>query len=189
MGYSEHSGKWCIQLKPTFPTTGSGSWDLGPVWPSGHTPHHRSLYLSLQSSPAICTSLYPLCIECPGPLLALPTVLAVTESKLTLLATRQVNESEVLGSGRDFIQELADGEDGRLVSQNNHLVRAWLPGSCMDPRWGQVRGKVRKSTTKTIQSLQVSLRRASLRQEDVSVSPPYSPSQVSGSGHLPEAGR
>ena len=25
-------------------------------------------------------------------------------------------------------------EDGRLTSQNNHLVRAWMPGSFMDQR-------------------------------------------------------
>ena len=36
--------------------------------------------------------------------------------------------SEVLGSRRDFIRELADGEDGRLMPYNNHLLRAWLLG-------------------------------------------------------------
>ena len=42
----------------------------------------------------------------------------------------------MLGSERDFIQEPADQEDGRLVTQNNHLVGAWLPGSFLDQRWG-----------------------------------------------------
>ena len=52
---------------------------------------------------------------------------------------RKADESEtkVLGQGRDFIWELADQEDGRLVPQNNHLVGAWLPDSFMDKNWGQ----------------------------------------------------
>ena len=49
---------------------------------------------------------------------------SVTESKLTLLAARQANESERRGvETRDFIREEADREDGRLVPQNNPLVR------------------------------------------------------------------
>ena len=172
-----------------------------------HVPYHRVRVLgsgpcmalqpyptpprSLQFAPAYihpALNIWAVAWATPTVWNALPAVLAVAESKLALLATRQVSESEVLGSGRDCIQELADGEDGRLVPQNNHLVRAWLPGSCMDPRWGWVRGKVRKSSTKTIQSLQESLRRASLRQGDVSASPPYSPSHMGGSGYLPEEG-
>lgn len=30
----------------------------------------------------------------------------------------------------------ADQDNGRLVPQNNHLVKAWLPGSFLDERWG-----------------------------------------------------
>ena len=29
---------------------------------------------------------------------------------------------------------LADGEDCRLMSQNNHLVRAWMSGSFIEPK-------------------------------------------------------
>ena len=79
----------------------------------------------------------------------------------------------MLGSGRNFIQELADREDGRLEPQNNHLVGAWLLGSFMDQRWW---GEVRKQSKKTIQSLQMSPRMASLRKGNVLVSLPYSPS-------------
>ena len=79
----------------------------------------------------------------------------------------------MLGSGRNFIQELADREDGRLVPQNNRLVGAWLLGSFMDQRWW---GEVRKQSKKTIQSLQMSPRMASLRKGNVLVSLPYSPS-------------
>ena len=31
-------------------------------------------------------------------------------------------QDEVLGAGKDFIRELADWEEERLVPQNNHLV-------------------------------------------------------------------
>ena len=34
--------------------------------------------------------------------------------------------NEVLGLGRDFIQELADWEDGRLSPQINHLLGTWM---------------------------------------------------------------
>ena len=33
---------------------------------------------------------------------------------------------EVLELGRDYIQELADWEDGRLASQNNQFLRTWM---------------------------------------------------------------
>ena len=38
-----------------------------------------------------------------------------------------------------LFRELADWKDGRLMSQNNHLVRAWTLVSFMDQRWGEVR--------------------------------------------------
>jgi len=44
-----------------------------------------------------------------------------------------------------LFRELADWKDGRLMSQNNHLVRAWTLVSFMDQRWGEVR-KQSKST-------------------------------------------
>ena len=47
-------------------------------------------------------------------------------------------------------------------------------------------GGLRKQSKKTIQSLQISPRMASLRQVNVLVSLPYSPSQVGDSGYLPE---
>ena len=34
-----------------------------------------------------------------------------------------------------LVGELTDQEDGRLKSQNNHLVMVWIPGSFMDQRW------------------------------------------------------
>ena len=35
-----------------------------------------------------------------------------------------------------LFRELADQEDGRLMSHNNQLGGAWKPGSFMDQRWG-----------------------------------------------------
>ena len=60
------------------------------------------------------------------------------------------------------------------ASAPNLLVRAWLPGSFRNQRLGEVR----KQRKKTIQSLQVSYRIARLRQVDVVVSLPDSPSGV-----------
>ena len=68
----------------------------------------------------------------------------------------------MLGSGKDFILELAEPEDGRLEPQNNHLVRARMPGSY---DWG----RLRKQRKKTIQFLQMSPRMASLGQGNVLV--------------------
>ena len=63
-----------------------------------------------------------------------------------------------------MIRELADGEDGRLAPQNNHLVQAWnarfFYGS-------EITREVKKQSKKIIQSLQMSPRMASLRQDDV----------------------
>ena len=34
--------------------------------------------------------------------------------------------------------KLADRENGRLMSQNNHLVSFWTPGSFIEQRWGGI---------------------------------------------------
>ena len=47
--------------------------------------------------------------------------------------------------GRDFIWEPADREGGRLVLQNNDIVRAWMSDSFMDQRWGEVRKQSKKT--------------------------------------------
>ena len=53
----------------------------------------------------------------------------------------------------------ADQEDSGLSPQNNHLFRAWMPGSFIDQRWGELRSKVKRPLT-----LQTAPRMASLRQ-------------------------
>ena len=35
-----------------------------------------------------------------------------------------------------LFRELADQVDGRLMSQNNHLIVDWIPGSFIEQRWG-----------------------------------------------------
>ena len=65
--------------------------------------------------------------------------LRVTESKFALLTARQANESKRWGvEARDttLFRKPADWEVGRLMSQHNHLVGVWMPGSFMDQRWG-----------------------------------------------------
>lgn len=51
----------------------------------------------------------------------------VTETKLTLLTVQwAVNqETTCWGKDYDFIWKLADQEDGRLLSQNDHLIGVW----------------------------------------------------------------
>ena len=46
---------------------------------------------------------------------------------------------------RTLFRELCDLEDGRLMSQNNHLVKAWTPGSFMDQRWEEVKKQSKKA--------------------------------------------
>ena len=50
----------------------------------------------------------------------------------------------MLELGRDFIQELADQEDGSLAPQINHLVWDGISDSLMDQRWGEVRKQSKK---------------------------------------------
>ena len=40
---------------------------------------------------------------------------------------------------------LVDQEYGRLISQNNHLVWVWMPGSLMSQRWREVRKQNKKA--------------------------------------------
>ena len=65
----------------------------------------------------------------------------VTEPKIALLAARQANKSETRcwGKEHDFIRKAADGEDGGLKSQNNHLIGVWMSVSFIaqrERRWG-----------------------------------------------------
>ena len=34
-----------------------------------------------------------------------------------------------------LFRELADQEDHRLISQNNHLIWVWMPGCFIDQKW------------------------------------------------------
>ena len=87
---------------------------------------------------------------------------------------QSIGQRRCWGKEETWIGEPADWEDVRLVPQNNNLVGAWMPGSFMDQRCGEVI----KQSKKIIQFLQISPRKASLRQGDVLVSFPFSPSQV-----------
>ena len=39
-----------------------------------------------------------------------------------------------------FHRNLADRDDSRLMSQNNHFIGVWMSGSFTDPRWGEGKG-------------------------------------------------
>ena len=53
---------------------------------------------------------------------------------------------EVLRQGiTTLFRELADQEDSRLMSQNNHFTWFWMPGSFTDQRWREVRKQSKKA--------------------------------------------
>ena len=66
---------------------------------------------------------------------------------LCSLLKRPMNpREEVLRQGiTTLFRELADWEDGRLMSQNNHFTWFWIPGSFMDQRWREVRKQSKKA--------------------------------------------
>ena len=72
---------------------------------------------------------------------------SVTESKLTLLAARQANKSERQGveaRNMNLLEKPADQEDGRLISQSNHLVGIWMAGSLQSQREGWWGTKIKR---------------------------------------------
>ena len=68
--------------------------------------------------------------------------IAVTLSKLALLAAWQANESERWGfEAKDttLLRKPANWEDGRLKSKSNHFVGVWKSGSFTEPERGAMR--------------------------------------------------
>ena len=65
----------------------------------------------------------------------------VTESKHSLLTAQQANKPErqdIEARNTTLFGKPADWEDSRLMSQNNHLVRVWMPGSFIEQRTREV---------------------------------------------------
>ena len=56
-----------------------------------------------------------------------------------------IREMRCWGKEETVIREPADWEDGRTAPQNNHLLGVWVPGSCIDQRWGEVRNQSKKA--------------------------------------------
>ena len=55
------------------------------------------------------------------------------------MISQRIKETRCWERNMTLFREPADQEDGRLKSQNNHLVRTWMSGSFMDQdveRWG-----------------------------------------------------
>ena len=75
----------------------------------------------------------------PHHLQKLPSV--PTPSSLCSPDKRPMNPRFKVLKARDrtLFGELADQEDGRLMSQNNHRVWVWMPGSFMNQRWREVK--------------------------------------------------
>ena len=64
------------------------------------------------------------------------------QARLLAWRGRETREMARWGKG---CRELADLEDGRLMSENNHLDQAWMPGSFMCQAWWEAR-KQNKTT-------------------------------------------
>ena len=72
----------------------------------------------------------------------------VTGSKLALLTAQEASESErwgVKARNTTLFRKPADQVDGRLMSQKDHLVGVWMPGSFMDKKWEEVRKQSKKA--------------------------------------------
>lgn len=59
------------------------------------------------------------------------TVMLPSPSSICSLQKEPVNPGDKVLRQRNttFFGKSADGEDGRLISQNNHSVDVWMPGS------------------------------------------------------------
>ena len=58
-----------------------------------------------------------------------------------MFATHEASESEgqrIEERNTTLFGKPDDREDGRLMSQNNHLVGVWMPGSFIEQRGGEV---------------------------------------------------
>ena len=53
---------------------------------------------------------------------------------------------EMLRQGIQFYQKDRRQDDGRWMSQNNHLIRGWMVGSFLEQREGEVRRKNKKGS-------------------------------------------
>ena len=122
-----------------------GGRQRGMNWDLGYTPINTWTFLTECGGILNCRFLLVVfffqffCMSLPSP------------SSLCLLHTtgRWLRETRGWDKEETWIMEPADQGDGRLVPQNSHLVRAWLPGSFMDQRWrlrglGEVRNKVKR---------------------------------------------
>ena len=80
----------------------------------------------------------PLMKRCMNPRYAAALLLLPSPGSLCSLQDSPKNLRDISAWGKEktLIEESADQEDGRLVPWNNHLVRAWLPGSFMGQKWG-----------------------------------------------------
>ena len=88
--------------------------------------------------------------------------LPVTKSRLALPKDGPINLRQgVKARKTTLFGKPANQKDGKIAPQNKHLPRAWLPGSFMDQRWGEVRKQVKRLFNPC-----KCLRMASLRQGD-----------------------
>ena len=72
---------------------------------------------------------------------------SITEYKLTLLTAQEANKPKGQGVERRHMTLFgpADREDGRLISQSNHLVGVWKPRSFAGPKREAIRNQSQKA--------------------------------------------
>lgn len=58
-----------------------------------------------------------------------------------------IRERRCRGKENSFFRKAVGQQDGRLVPQNNRLIRVWTPGSSTDQGWREVRKQSKKAVS------------------------------------------
>ena len=69
----------------------------------------------------------------------LPAILSLLLKVLSSLSSLCLPHDRPINPGHKVLRQgiLADGEDGRVMSQNKHLMGVWMAGSFIEQRWGR----------------------------------------------------
>ena len=69
----------------------------------------------------------------------------LSPNSLCLLHDRPINPRQGVEARNMILFEKPADQDGRLMSQSNHLVGIWMPGSFTEPERGAMRNENQKA--------------------------------------------